>query len=321
MELKLDYTPFKTFWINCAYNTLFSLLTSFESSYKYAALLNDYSYLINEMQTPNETKYISLAVKPIAKYYDLYHNMLYSEQKPFNFNHGDNYFDILKELIQENKIILIGVDLFYWVPNSVCWNKHHWDHYSFINGFNDEKRVLYVFDDNFNGFDEFEVPEERLIKAIKHYPKKPSGYICKISKNIERFELSIHEVKDNARRLIYEISKKLTVTFWDLHEKDFIEGHMCDLICTQIFQIVNRHIANQMLIQEFDDRISNPAYGNLLLKYCKELQDGWTIVKNKLVKIYLSEYKKSLISDLNEKCRYLLLKEIDMWNMFLKYVN
>lgn len=321
MELKLPFKPYQDFWINCAYNTLFSMLTSIESSYRYATLLNDYSYLVNEEETPNDTIYNALAVKPIAKYYDLYHDLLYTEKKPFNFNHKDNYFDILKEFLEESKIILLGVDLFYWIPNSVCWNKHHWDHYSFINGFNDEKRVLYVFDDNFNGFDEFEIPEDRLIKAIEHYPNKPSAYICKITKNIGKYELSIHEVKNNARRLIFEISKKLTVTFWDLQEKDFREGHMCDLISTQIFQIINRHIANQMLIKAFEDRISNPAYGNLLLKSCRELQDGWAIVKNKLVKIYLSTHNKSFIRDLNEKCRHLFLKEMDMWDMFLKYVD
>ncbi|MGE5631460.1 MAG: hypothetical protein ACM3TR_10225 [Caulobacteraceae bacterium] len=257
----------------------------------------------------------------MVKYGDKFSDMLFVEKKPLNFKKGEDLFNKLSELIWKKKVILLGVDLFYWIPNSVCWNKHHWEHYSFVHGFDDEKRVVYVFDDNLSGYGEFEIPEERLIKAISNFPDKPHAYICEISNTLERFELAIDEVKSNARRIVDEITKILPVNFWNLQEKDFIEGHMCDLTATQIFQIINRHIANQLLIQELKDKIHDPSIVNSLISCCIELQKEWDLVKNRLVKIYFSGYKKSLIDDINEKCRSLFLKEISMWEMFLKYID
>lgn len=86
--------------------------------------LNDYSYLVDDIKTPNETKYNFLVVNPMVKYGEKYSNMLFDEIKPLNFEYEENCSNILKELIEENKIVLVGVDLFYWIPNSVCWNKH-----------------------------------------------------------------------------------------------------------------------------------------------------------------------------------------------------
>lgn len=318
MNISLNFEPFKPFWMNCKFNMLFSVLTTLEPSYNQAALLNDYSYIAFVKETPNYTKYNELTINPMVKYGEEYINMLFIEQKQLNFESKEQCFSILEKLVKKKEIILVGVDLFYWIPNSVCWDKHHWEHYSFINGYNDRKKVFYVFDENFNGYNEFEVPEDRLIRAVTSCPLEPHAFTLKLSKDIERFELSISEVKNNAERIINEINEIIPIVFWELSEKDFIEGHMCDLISTQIFQIVNRHIANQILMQELEDEIHNSLISNSLVKYCMELQEGWNIVKNKVIKIYFSNDKKLLINDINKKCKMLFLKEIDMWEMLLK---
>lgn len=298
---------------------LISMLISLERSYESAALHNDYSYLVSKMQTPNLTEYNYLLINPMAHNGEKYADMLFAKRKPLNFTQKERCLNLLKGFIKKNKIVLVGVDLFYWIPNSVCWNKHHWEHYSFVNGFNDEKKVLYVFDENFSGYNEFEIPEDRFIKAIANCPLEPHGYICKLSKNIERFELLLCEIRDNAKRIVDEINKIIPVTFWELSEEDFVGGHMCDLISTQIFQIVNRHITNQLLIKELDDEVLSPLIRNSLVKYCIELQEGWALVKNQFIRIYFANNKKSLVTDINEKCKILLLKEIDMWNMLLNH--
>lgn len=314
-----SFKPFNLFWINCIFNMRFSLLTSLENSYLFAALLNDYSYVVYDMDTPNEKKYKSLELRPMVKHGIEYRDLLFSDNKQLNFKGEDNYFNILKGLIEEDNIVLVGVDLFYWIPNSVCWKKHHWEHYSLINGCDDEKRMVYAFDENVYGYNEFEIPEDRLTKAISSFQDKPNVNIYKLSTNIGRFELSISEVRDNAQRIIGEIVKIMPVIFWDLCEKDFIEGHMCDLISMRIFQIVNRHIANQLLMQELGDDILSPAIRCSLIKYCIELREGWDLVKKRLIRIYFSKYERSDIINLNEKCRLLFLKEIDMWNMLLNH--
>jgi hypothetical protein len=322
MKRSLNFKPFNTFWLNCVYNMLFSMLISLEPSYYSAALLNDYSYLVIDQGTPTGTKYNHLELWPIVKHFERYRSMLFGDYEPLNFESGDNYFDILKGLIEEKKLILLGVDLFYWIPYSVTWNRHHWIHYSFINGIDDEKRVVYAFDENVSGYNEFEIPEDRLIKAISNFPQEPHVMSYKPSGNIEKFELSIDEVKGNAQRIIDEINNNiLPVYFWGLREADIVEGHMRDLISLRLFQIKNRHIANQLLMQELGDVILSPQIRSSLINYCKELQKGWDIIKNNFVRLYLSKYEESVISNVNEKAKSLFSKEIEMWDMFLKYAG
>ena len=316
MRLRQNFKPFKLFWIDCQFNTLVSMLISVEPSYQPAPLLNSYSYLVGEEQTPNMTKYNYLCVKPTAQYWDKYKKVLYAQRKPLDFKDKLHCVDIVKRLVKRNKVVVVGVDLFYWIPNSICWKKHHWTHYSFVNGFDNKKRVFYVFDESFSGYNEFEIPEDRFITAIMNCQDSPHGYMFKLAKRIEKFQFNFSEVKENAKRIVDEINKIIPLTLWELSEEDFNGGHMCDLLSTQIFQIINRQIANQLLFEELDEVLSLPVR-SVLSQYCRELQEEWTLVKNKLVRIYFSDNRESLICDINKACTSLLLKEIDMWKMLL----
>ncbi|EPR13617.1 hypothetical protein [Ruminiclostridium papyrosolvens] len=321
MDIRLNFKPFNLFWMDCQFNTLFSILTSMDKSYKVAALLNDYSYAIEQEYTPNNTWYNEVFVVNTVINGDVFRNKFFPQQTSLNFKHDENYIGLIKNYIKNNDVVMVGVDLFYWIPNSVCWNKHHWEHYSYINGFNDEKGVFYVFEENFYGFGEFEIPQDRMMKAIESSPLEPHAIIYKLCNAVDKYELSVSEVKSNAKRIIEEISRIIPIDFWILSEKDFTEGHMCDLISTQIFQIINRHIANQLLINELEDAIGNLQFKNELDKYCIELQDGWNQVKTKLVKIYYSNNRELMIHNLNKKCKDLFLKEIEMWDALLRYTN
>ncbi|MGI6668712.1 MAG: hypothetical protein ACOX4M_04615 [Acetivibrionales bacterium] len=322
MKRSLNFKPFGLFWLNCAYSTMFSLLISLEPSYYFAAILNDYSYLVIDEETPTGIKYNHLELWPIVKHYERYRSMLFNDYKPLNFESGDNYFDILKGLIEENKLILLGVDLFYWLPNTISWKRNHWAHYSFINGINDEKRAVYVFERNSYGYDEFEIPEDRLIDSISNFPREPHVMSYKFPENIEKFELSIDEVKGNAQRIIDEINNNIMpVNFWELGEEDFAKGYTRDLTSLRFFQISNRHIANELLIQALGDEILSPEIRSSLIKYCKELQEGWELAKIMFLRLYVSKNRKSDINNTNEKVRSLFSKEIEMWDMFLKHAG
>ena len=322
MKISLNIKPFNLFWINCVYNTLFSMLISLEPSYYSAALLNDYSYLVSDFDSPSGIKYKHLDLWPILKHYERYSNMLFTDYEPLNFESGANYFDILKGLIEKNKVIMLGVDLYYWIPNSLAWKQHHWAHYTYINGINDEKRTVYVFEGDAYGYNEFEIPEDRLIKAVSNFVHEPHARTYKLSGNLERYELSISEVKENAQRIIDEINNRIMpVTFWELSEEDFAKGYMRDLISLRFFIIKNRHIANELLMQEFGDEILSPQIRSSLMEYCKELQEGWELAKNRFLRLYYSKDKKSAVSNINERVKSLFSKEIEMWDMLIKHAG
>lgn len=321
MKFSLGLKPFKDYWLNCNFNTIFSVLTSSEPTYKLAAYLNDYSYEIDELNTPSNTKFNCLILKPMLKFREEHLSYLFSPPRPLNFKYNKGYIDFLKDLIRKEELVTIGVDLFYWIPNSICWNRHHWEHYSLINGFDDERKVFYVLDENNSGYNEFEVPEERLLTAVQNSPLEPHGHVQGKINHIEQFKLDIKDVIYNAVRLKEELKTIKYGTLWQLSDQDFDEGHMSDLISMYIFQVANRHLANQLLLKALHKEIQNNEIINSLIQYSQDLQDGWVLVKNKMVKLYFTKDRKPFIEDINLKCKSLFNKEYEMWDTFLYCVT
>lgn len=320
MNFSLGIKPFNDFWLSCGYNILFSILSAAESSYRLAALMNDYSYEASEDETPTGTKYSRILLNPMVSFQEKYLLDIASPQE-LNFKNEKNYIELLKDLIKKNEIIIAGVDLFYWIPNSMCWNKYHWEHYSLINGFDEEKNVFYVLDADDIGFNEFEIPTDRFLTAIQHSPLEPHGYIYKIKNNIEQFKLDMNEVADNARRLKNNLEAIKHMSMYGLRDVDFEAGHMCDLNAMQIYQVVNRQIANQLLFRAIQEELHNYEFFDNLIKCCQELQEGWKLVKNILVKAYIKKDRKSILAEIDERLKFLLNKEYEMWDTFLSFTE
>lgn len=318
MNSSLDIQPFKDFWINCMFNMLYSVLISVEPSYRFAAYLNNYSYNISEIETPFKTKVNYLLLDPLKNFYEKHGTNLLFESQPITFKDNPNFTTYLKELIKQGKIVLVGVDLFYWIPRSICWKRYHWEHYSMINGFDDDKKVFYVFDENILGYDQYEIPEERFCVAVKNSPLEPHGFIYN-TKCIKPFKLSLNEVAFYAERLMNELTITNSKPLWQLSDADYTAGHMQDLFSMYIFQIVNRHKANQLLFRTLQTQeiIPDSTITHNLIQYCQNLQSGWNQTKAKFMWTYVSKDKQSDIKAINEQCKALLGKEHEMWNSFL----
>lgn len=321
MNFSLKVKPFRDYWLNCSFNMIFSILTSIEPSYKVAALLNQYSYGVKQTETPNETMFDCLILKPMVKLGSENFSSFFSPPQPINFKYDKNYVEYLKNLVMERHYVTLGVDLFYWIPNSICWNKFHWEHYSLINGFDTEKKLFYVLDENIKGYNEFEIPEQRFLTAVQNSPLEPHGYILKLRNDICSFKFSKEEVIYNAKRLMAELNQIKQRTFWYLNDKDFDDGHMCELISMYVFQIVNRHIANELLFKIMSNEIHNSKIISSLFQYCKDLQDGWIFVRNKIVRTYFVNDRKKSLTEINNKCKMLFDTENKMWDTFLSAIK
>ncbi|WP_242656407.1 hypothetical protein [Ruminiclostridium hungatei] len=241
-------------------------------------------------------------------------NRLFSESQAISLKNHSAQIDFLRSLVLKKELVMVGVDLFYWIQDSICWNRNHWEHYSLINGYDDEKKVFYVLDENNNGYDEFEVPEERFLVAVQNSPLEPHGYVKKITRNIGRFKLSLKEVMHNAERLKSEIEAIGHSPLWQLSDADFQGGHMCDLISMYIFQIINRHKANAFLFNEIRAQLQNSQIVDSLIQYSQDIQEGWTLIKNILVRTYFMDEHEASILEINKRYIYLMNKEYEMWN-------
>ncbi len=322
MNYSVGIVPFKDYWLNCSFNMMFSIFISAEPSFRLAAYLNDYSYLISEIETPSGTNIHYPTLHPMKNFEKKYLNQNILTKQPINFKYDQNYIGFLKDLITKRTLLAIGVDLFYWIPNSVCWGKHHWEHYSFINGFDDEKKLFYVLDESTSGYNEHDIPEERLYASVKNSPLDPHGYIYKFLDEIGPFKFSLSEVISNAQRLSNELKQIRIKTLLQLSGEDLAAGHMCDLMSMYLHQIVNRHKANQFLFQTlYKKNMINMEAADILIRCSKALQDGWLIVKNLLVKAYIIKNKNSELIYINESCKDLFFKEFEMWNKFISCIE
>ena len=157
MNIDLGIKPFSDFWINCIFNVQMSILNTLEPSYKYAAYLNDYRYSIFETLADNDVVTWFLGINYVEEVVPKYIDKCFTNEN-LSLQNDPCCLEKIKNYVRQKKYVAVGVDLFYLIPQSFFWGKYHWRHYSLLNGFDDEKKVFYVFDEDLSGYTCCEVP-------------------------------------------------------------------------------------------------------------------------------------------------------------------
>ncbi len=322
MQIRTGIQPFNEYWINCLLNMVFSVITSAEPSYMAATYLNDYDYEVGVWETePSETNtegnrtiHNHLILNQMQDFLEKYIHGKFSYQ-PISFRDDEHCLDIIKGHVRQKEFVLVGVDVFYWVPGSFGYGQNHWNHHSFINGYDDEKKVFYIFDEDINGYVEQEIPEERFLLALNKAIIEPHGFIIKPPEHIPPFTFSINDVVKNAEKLINQISTMQIGPFWILTDNDFNTGIQQGVIIVLIYQVMHRHYANELLFRVVLNKYCDTDTISSLVRISKELQNGWSTVKSQMLKVYKSETdRRKILDDVNELVKHLFLKEVEMWN-------
>lgn len=328
MKKVLPIKPFKDFYMNCWLNNYFSYLTYLESSYKIASYTNSYSYTIKDFKY-NPLKFITVDYS--KSYKDLFEKE-YITQEFYSFRDENNFNKELKEIILSGKPLYLYIDLFNWIPNSLVWQKYHWNHFSFIVGFDDEKRIFYAIDDDANGnIDIRYIPESRLIDSFfgtgyfidygGHHTKPNIDSPCIIvnqSEHLEPYKIKVEQIVFNAKKIIDDLSKIDQIGCWEFIFNSDLDK-VADVGIVQLNTIYNRHIGNMFLLNELYKArfISDNSYKDLHATL-HSLISNWKMAKNILIKAKslksLLSVGTSLISiyDMNFE------QEHDYWNNMLK---
>lgn len=312
----LDIRPFNEFWIDCKFNTCFSIITSINKSYIDAAYMNCYSYIAETAKTPfTEVKCLRLENSD-ERQSELIKNNI--KLTPVAFRKQENMIERVIELL-ENNYLLVGVDLYYLVHGSVCWNRYHWEHYSFVKKYDKDRNAFIVLDDDLNGFGEHEVPGQRFKTAVLNSTLPEDGFIVKHSNYMEDYIINNDEVFFNADRLVKELKELagLPVAYWALSDHDIKEGYMFDLFALYAFQIANRQTANIKLMGRLKDLkfIDEEKYNAMTCMF-EEIKNGWTLIKNRFIKGNISVPRKLDIASLNTIKDSMIAKEINAWGKF-----
>jgi len=292
MKLSMERKPFNEFWMNCMLNQAFSIAVSEEPSYKDAAYLNIYRYYPWEAATDKDFRYPTIDtlyyLDNPAKF-PLSQVIRYIE--PGHFRSKDTVLEEIKDMLKGGRNMSLNVDLYDWLPGSMAWKKFHWYHYSLFNGYDEERGTFYVIDDTLAGYEEHEVPSERLLKAYGNAEYNvnpnymgPAYYVYNLQDRIQPYELKLSEVVDNAERLVKELGAFSIEGMWNVDsDPEKKQAHLTyGLVGVNI--ICNRHIANTSLLRSLKEKglINEPLHRSLSGQL-DEVRGGWDLLKDRFV--------------------------------------
>jgi len=325
--------PFDEFWMNCILNQMFSVACTYEPSYRYAAYLNSYQYFRWDAATDPQFRYPTID----SMYYldFLYRNEgnknhEFSLSRVFGpldlhyFSDEDNYLQEIRELCKDNQVFSLNVDLFYWIPNSMAYEKFHWYHYSLMNGYDDATSTYYVIDDNLDGYMEHGIPEERLILSFENSECRtnpdyelPPVLKYNIREEIPLYQLTLQEVCFHADRLIREIRSFSIEGLWNV---ELDESRLNDYLTYSVVGlniIANRHKANESLIRSLHELSLIPFDTfEQLLTQIQEIRSGWEFVKQHFMKASIQ--RKLDRPQCYKLAESLFAKEVTLWETLLK---
>ncbi|WP_217559398.1 BtrH N-terminal domain-containing protein [Paenibacillus sp. GbtcB18] len=321
MTYNQSLRPFNDFWMNCVSNTVYSIAVSNDSSYRTAAYLNHYTY-----QVAADPSFTYLTMDHPLKYQNEVFNDFIREWEPYYFRNPQAIGEEIGELLASGQLPVVHVDLFHWIPNSLAWKQYHWYHYSLITGYDAERSVYRVLDDDINGFRDFEVPPERLQEAFlssqtENNPayQEPPCSLIRLKDQIPPYEFKLSDLSRHAERLIGELDNLQTEHLWEgTPEPDKFEESMTNgLVGVNIIE--SRQTGNRLMLRYLlDAGCIREADFQTLDKELEDLALGWFKAKNVFIKAKFSLKRRFNRDQLLTLAVPLLSRERSFWAALLE---
>jgi len=206
MNDKKIILPFDKYWIDCEFNAIFSVMTSIDESFYDFADINAYSYKLRNDKTPcgTDVEFIKL---DNAKYIQSEYVTGCISKTPITLKDSEDMLVTIIKLLTDYTL-LVGVDLYNWIPRSICWQKYHWGHFTLVQSYNKAEDTFSVLDESLTGYGEHRIPRERFIDAIQNSKQNEDGFILHYN-TPSKYRLCFDDVLLNAQRLTTELTQIL----------------------------------------------------------------------------------------------------------------
>lgn len=315
MIKKHNIKPLDSFYLDCEFNNIASILLSIEPLLISELKINCYRYYSEIREAKSGVKFNRLVVHFM---YSLMNNRL-KKMNSVYYNGKDDLVAKLRKVIDNSMYALARVDLYDYIPRSICYHKYHWYHFSLIIGYDDEKDIFFVFDDDYHGYREFEVSSEKLYQAIKRSHYSNAVFYVDFCQTMFPKKIECFELKKNARRIIRDIKKIKQEKYYIMSEEDYKIGFDRELTIIMFEKIRNRQIINVQLFEELIlNKMLREDEGTQLIKYGNNIIDEWNTLKNMFYMVYEKKYE---MADINNSIISVLERERKMWKLFLKVVR
>lgn len=306
---------FNDFWLDCTTSMLYSILLATEMVDKAYIYNNFYSYKLQKEEMYGDRKEF-YSIMPINDNSRLWGHMLTDRQKVEIWSF-DNPIEEIKKCMSNSEIVMLGVDLFYWLEESYHFNRNHIFHYSLVLEVDEEAKTLLVLETGIDGYQKFRIPFDNVKRAVTSL--EASSCVYNINPDISNLMYTKQDIVKNAKEIIESIEnvldKKEAICWVDsATESDYM--YINDILQTHIFIMENRQKVNRHLFMIVLDcsQIGIDFYGEF-----NELEKSFSKLKGRLLKWNCRGNAQKGIELVINEIPMLLTKEKKLWETFLQY--
>lgn len=305
--MKLNIEPFNDFWINCHFAMLYSIMLSKLNCDKNIVYCNNYEYIMAEYTNEKGYTYNSIHTNMLIKELE---EKVYVNQKAYWWHDNPDLIEDIKTRIDQNKIVRLSVDMYYWIEDSLLYHKFHSNHHAIITGYDEQLGIMYTLDAGHDGYLEHEVSYEHLINAARHGVEYPS-LISDIGTEVNGLKIVYKDVFENARGIcksIDEVCGKFD-RVWNLKDADQYDlMNASSNIRINMLGFSYRNHANGLLIKNMFDSAAG--------KYTRQFEnifEGYDTIKNVILKETKRDCNYVVFDRMKSKFFELLMKEKEVW--------
>lgn len=316
---RINIVPFREFWQDCFNCIVYSLIGNIQDVPKLYYYNNMYKYNFTD-ETASESGIKYKSVVPWTDNFRLFTEITKNREK-INFQDIKNPIQFIKNKIDEEKIVLLGVDLYYWIYEGFHYMKTHLMHQALVIGYDDDAEELIVLEtSNELGYAEHRVDYERAEKAVKSSSILTS--VSEINRTACVKMYTKEDVSFYAKQIVDSLEEKLINAdkIWKidgLTENDLKE--MILILSTHLYSFESRaHINAYMFENTFDD---DSIQGSSLHEKFYEIEREYESMKNICIKMGFSNEKYQKIMNLKNKMVSLLEKEKSLWKFYIEHFN
>lgn len=318
MDIK-NVKPFSKIWFDCNGNMYLSVLQSIDEKYQYIACNNEYHYV----NKPASTDLCNFTMLEMYTTWSIVGDMIKDAQN-VDYENDEQFFDVVIDTLNQGRNFFAGVDLFYWIKENFCFGKDHWLHSGLIQKYDEEKELFYVLDvGNDKNYGIFTIGKQELLTAVREgHARNEISFSCDLDVSAGVKNITIGSLKDNAQKLIKNLSDVVKSEYFWMDSRDYAEGYYADINYVFLGRIVQRQNANAMLIEELYRRgFINKEIMNELHDIAEELSQGWLLVQCKESMLFSQKDLRRKIENVNIKMKKLFDREKEMWTLFCKAIE
>ena len=299
----VSITPMNDFWVDCYTTAIFSALLSLCEVDKRLIYRNSYEYVFDRNKKNMGRVYIKTDI-------DDYVDGFLIKNEKHAFSRDEDVIARLKEYLDQRKLVMMGVDMFYGVNATSQWHKYHIHHHVIVEKYDDEQKKVVVLETANEGYKEYFLSYDEITQAAKEF--EGDSNIYSVNSKFRPRMYSVEQTKDFSKKICNSIEEIMLhiEDIWHVEDKYLIS--MKDEIEVHLRSMANRQKVNYLLLSGLD---SSGALEGLIQEF-KKLEEGYNNLCSTIIELCVSKQYFVNESKVKDCFSELLKREESVWKAF-----